>query len=255
MTSRSACFTRLSTARCSSAVVSTRWAVTPNGSGRSEGPDTSTTSAPRAWAASAMAYPMRPLDGFVTTRTGSRCSRVGPAVTTTFLPSHGARCSSSRAAAASTASGSLIRPGRSLGPSASGPVSGPTKCHPRPASVFTLARVAGWAYMASFMAGAASTAPVRARSSAVSRSSASPRAARASRFAVAGPTINRSAAHQLVERAGGELLLEIHRTIARELVYETGELGGHEDAQILVLCLRGHFARGHDPHHLLLPVD
>src|SRR2546426_4523567 len=60
--------------------------------------------------------------------------------------------------------GSLMRPGRSLGPSASGPMSGPTKCQPRSASVFTLARVAGWAYIASFMAGAASTGPGRTSS-------------------------------------------------------------------------------------------
>src|SRR5207302_5109519 len=67
--------------------------------------------------------------------------------------------------------------------------------------------------------------------------------------------VGEPAAHQLVERAGGELLLEIHRAIARELVYETGELGGHEDAQILVLCLRGHFARGHNAHYVLPFTD
>src|SRR5213079_801577 len=50
-------------------------------------------------------------------------------------------------------------------------------------------------------------------------------------------------------------LLEVHRAIARELVHETGELGGHQNAQVLVLGLRGDFARGHNPHHLLLPVD
>src|SRR2546421_9345696 len=55
-----------------------------------------------------MLYPIRPLEGFVTTRTGSRCSRVGPAVTTTCFPNHGARRPSSRAAAASTAAGRLL---------------------------------------------------------------------------------------------------------------------------------------------------
>src|SRR6266550_4422799 len=227
---------------------------------------------------------MRPLDGLVTTRTGSRCSRVGPAVTTTLFPCHGARCNRSRSAAARIASGSLMRPGRSLGPSASGPVSGPTNCQPRPASIFRLVRVAGWAYIASFIAGAASTGPVRASNKAVSTSSASPIAARASTFAVAGATSTRSrptrrgrragrrtpsaflappphqlvrqpAAHQLVQRPRGELLLEVHRAIARELVHETGELGGHQHAQVLVLGLRSDFARGHNPHHLLLPVD
>src|SRR2546422_920296 len=33
------------------------------------------------------------------------------------------------------------------------------------------------------------------------------------------------------------------------------ELGGHQPAQVIVLGLRGDFARGHNPHHLLLPVD
>src|SRR5207247_404628 len=126
---------------------------------------------------------MRPLDGLVTTRTGSRCSRVGPAVTTTLFPCHGARRNRSRSAAARIASGSVMRPGRSLGPSARGPVSGPTNCQPRAASVFRLVRVAGWAYIASFIAGAASTGPVRASNKAVSTSSARPIAARASRFA------------------------------------------------------------------------
>src|SRR5437867_2000963 len=56
------------------------------------------------------------------TRTGSRCSRVGPAVTTTRFPDHllvEGLFPSKRSAAAKIASGSLMRPGRSLGPSAS----------------------------------------------------------------------------------------------------------------------------------------
>src|SRR5207244_12646301 len=61
----------------------------------------------------------------------------------------------SRSAAARIVSGSLIRPGRSLGPSASAPISGPTKCQPRAVSVLMFAVVAGFAYIASFMAGAA----------------------------------------------------------------------------------------------------
>src|SRR5439155_350565 len=56
-------------------------------------------------------------------------------------------------------------------------------------------------------------------------------------------------------RPRGELLLEVHRAVARELVHEPGELGGHEHTQVPVLGLRGDFARGHNPHHLLLPVD
>src|SRR3989440_10545432 len=104
---------------------------------------------------------MRPLDGFVSTRTGSRCSRVGPAVTTTRLPDHllvGLRWYAGprrRSAATRIVSGSLIRPGRSLGPSARAPISGPTKCQPRSVRVLMFADVAGFAYIASFMAGAA----------------------------------------------------------------------------------------------------
>src|SRR5213075_1688591 len=59
--------------------------------------------------------------------------------------------------------------------------------------------------------------------------------------------VGQAAAHQLVERAGGELLLEIDRAIARELVYETGEFGGHQDAQVLVL--------GHNAHYVLPFTD
>ena len=145
MITRFAPFTSACTACCISAVVSTRWAVRPGGSGRSVGPATRITSAPRAYAASASANPIRPLDGFVSTRTGSMCSRVGPAVTRTVFPRSRppARSASSRSTATRIASGSLIRPGRSLGPSASGPVSGPTKCQPRAASAFVLMRVAG----------------------------------------------------------------------------------------------------------------
>src|SRR5207245_2297316 len=142
----------------------------------------------RERAVGARALPGRGLGGAIVGRGRRHDQQVR--VLQTGVP--GTLCASRRAAAASPASGSLIRPGRSLGPSASGPVSGPMKCHPRPASVFTLARVAAWAYMASFMAGAASTGPVRARSRAVSTSSASPSAARASRCAVAGATIARS---------------------------------------------------------------
>src|SRR5947199_401722 len=147
------------------------------------------------------------------TRTGSRCSRVGPAVTTTVRPARRPPATSNRAAAARIASGSLMRPGRSLGPSASAPVSGPMKCQPRAASVFRLASVAGCAYIASFMAGAASTGP-----------------------------------HQLVQGARGELLLQVDRAVARELVHEFRELGGDQHAQVLVLGLRGDFAGGHNAH-------
>src|SRR5206468_11904761 len=53
---------------------------------------------------------------------------------------------------------------------------------------------------------------------------------------------------QLVHRPRGELLLEVHRAVARELVHETGELGRNEYPQVLVLGLGGHFAWGDYAH-------
>ena len=79
------------TAEQSSSVEFTRMSVAPIGGVREVGPLIRTTSAPRANAASASAYPMRPLERLVSTRTGSSGSRVGPAVTTTFFPFKGLR--------------------------------------------------------------------------------------------------------------------------------------------------------------------
>src|SRR2546422_1435438 len=61
--------------------------------------------------------------------------------------------------------------------------------------------------------------------------------------------------HQLVQGARRELLLEVHRPVARELVHELRELRRDEHAEVLVLGLRRHFAGRHDPHHVLLLAD
>ena len=85
-----------------------------------------------------------------------------------------------------------LRRRRSEGPSASAPVAGPTRMTPRSRSRARFRWVAGAAYIASFIAGASSTGPVRASSTVVSASSAIPCAIRAIRFAVAGATMRRS---------------------------------------------------------------
>src|SRR5205814_215924 len=54
--------------------------------------------------------------------------------------------------------------------------------------------------------------------------------------------------HQLVQGARGELLLQVDRAVARELVHEFRKLGGDQHAQVLVLGLRGDFAGGHNSH-------
>src|SRR2546425_146700 len=148
---------------------------------------------------------MRPLDGLVRTRTGSRCSRVGPAVMTMVLPRSRPPATSSRPAVARIVSGSLMRPGCSLGPSASGPASGPTKCQPRAASAFRVAWGAGGAYIASFMAGGARAPAARARDA------GGRRAARRTASDLLAPPPHQPVLeprpHQLVQGAGRELLL------------------------------------------------
>ena len=137
---------------------------------------------------------MRPLERLVKVRTGSNCSRVGPAVTNTRFPdSRPSRARKLRSATATIASGSLMRPGRSLSPSASGPISGPIMLQPRCVRVWRLDWVDSCEYIWSFIAGASKTGAVPASRSAVRTSSAIPCAARAMRFAVAGATMMRSA--------------------------------------------------------------
>ena len=175
MTRTSASARAVATASCKSAVVSTATASTPNGIGSVVGPETRVTSAPLEYPAAATAYPIRPLDRLVKTRTGSSPSLVGPAVTIIRLPESappGARIF--RSAAATIASGSVIRPGRSDVPSARGPISGPTTNQPIPRMVSRFFCVAGCANISSFIAGATRTGAVRASSIAVKKSSAIP---------------------------------------------------------------------------------
>ncbi len=60
--------------------------LTPNGAFILVGPLTRTTSAPLSLASSAIAYPILPVDLLVKNLTGSILALVGPAVTSTFLP-------------------------------------------------------------------------------------------------------------------------------------------------------------------------
>ena len=70
------------------AQLSTRTIVTPGGSGTLTGPLTSTTSAPAAAAAPAIAWPCLPEDRLAMNRTGSSGSLVGPDVTSTRRPAN-----------------------------------------------------------------------------------------------------------------------------------------------------------------------
>ncbi len=54
--------------------------MTPSGSGSETGPLTKSTVQPAAFAAFAKAKPILPVEGLLTKRTGSKNSRVGPAV-------------------------------------------------------------------------------------------------------------------------------------------------------------------------------
>ncbi len=69
-----------------SSVDSTRTIVTPAGSGSATLAATSVTSAPRATAVRARAYPWSPEERLPMKRTGSIASRVPPAETTTRRP-------------------------------------------------------------------------------------------------------------------------------------------------------------------------
>ena len=94
--------------------------------------------------------------------------------------------------AATISSGSDMRPGPcSL--QAMAPSLGPTKVTPRFFRVSTLATVAAWVHMRTFIAGAASTGLSVASSTVAARSSARPAAMRARILAVAGATTSRSA--------------------------------------------------------------
>src|SRR5437660_250870 len=120
-------------------------------------------------------------------RTGSIGSRVPPALTTTRRPARSRRTSTARASASSSAAAAGSRPAPTW-PLARWPDSGSTTMRPWPRSAATLAATAGWAHMASFIAGATTTGQRAASTVAATRSSAWPLASRATRSAVAGAT-------------------------------------------------------------------
>ena len=76
------------------------------------------------------------------------------------------------------------------------PSLGPTKTMPRCFRVATLAAVAAWVHMRTFIAGATSTGLSVASSTVEARSSARPEAMRARMLAVAGATTSRSASRE-----------------------------------------------------------
>ena len=150
------------------------------------------TSAPRRWAAAAIAAPILPLERLPTNRAGSIASCVGPAVTTMRLPVRSWR-DSTCAAASRISAGSASRPGP-VQRHARKPSPGPTtRC---PATSISLRRftcVSGFAHMLVFIDGASSTGACVASTIDVSASSVIPAAIRAIVFAVAGAMITRSA--------------------------------------------------------------
>ena len=157
---------------------------TPAGVGRATGPATSVTCAPIARAAAATAKPIFPELRLPMNRTGSMSSNVGPALTSTRLPaSRGGSADSD--SAATMASGSSSRPAPTS-PQAWSPSAGPSTSTPRDTSVARLARVAGWAHITRFIAGAIVSGASLARQSVLSRSLARPWARRAIVLAVHG---------------------------------------------------------------------
>ncbi len=174
--------------------LTTSMRVTPRGVARCTGPATSVTIAPASAAARASAKPIFPLDRLVMPRTGSIASKVGPAVSSTFLPSSafGWKCATS---SASSSSASSMRPSPTS-PHAWSPLAGPSTCVPSARTVCTLRWVAGCAHISRFIAGATSKAQRsigRARHIRLSRSSARPWASLAMKSALAGATSTASA--------------------------------------------------------------
>ncbi len=178
-------------------MVSTRTTLTPAGSGRLTLALIRVTSAPRAAAARARAYPCRPEDRLPRNRTGSRYSRVPPAETTTWRPARSAGVARPRAASTSSASSKISAGSGSRPLPVSLPVSRPSAgsitTAPRWRRVATLAWVAACSHISVCMAGANTTGQRAVSRVLVSRSSASPWAAFASTSAVAGATTTRSA--------------------------------------------------------------
>ncbi len=196
--SASACSANIASAR--SAVDVTRTTSRPLGIGNATFAATRVTRAPRRAAARARAMPCRPEEALPRKRTGSRASWVPPALTTTCRPARSrartastvAGSSSSEAATAAMSKASGRRPGPVSVP-VRRPEAGSMTRTPRSRSVATLACVAGCCHISVCMAGTIRTGQRAVSRTLVSRSSARPDAARASRSAVAGATTTRSA--------------------------------------------------------------
>ncbi len=195
MTTASASAAAASTASRSSSAVPTGTTSTPAGSGRAAFAVTSVTLAPRAAAVRASAYPCLPEERLPRNRTGSSGSRVPPALTTTWRPARSGpaapRASTRRQISnSSPGSGSLPLP---VSTPVSRPTAGSITTAPRRRSTATFSRVAGCSHISVCIAGAKTTGQRAVSRVFVSRSSARPWAAFASRSAVAGATITRSA--------------------------------------------------------------
>ena len=146
----------------------------PAGGSSSVGPSSSVTAAPRAAASRASAIPVAPVDALLTNRTGSKASRVGPAVTTTRSPARSRRARARARAPSTRRSSAASRPT---------PVSRSAKKSAFPVRRFRIRARAASAdsrasrrssYMAEFIAGAITTGTRAASSAVVSRSSAMP---------------------------------------------------------------------------------
>ncbi len=151
------------------------------------GPQIAVTLAPLNHAQVANAQPIRPVEGLDQKRTPSQNSRVGPSVTSTFLPA--ISCGESARRAARKISGNFASLPRPSSPQAVSPMSGLTIIAPRFCRICTFSLVAGCAHILGFMAGAIISGPAKARACAESISEAAPRASLAMAFAEAGAII------------------------------------------------------------------
>ena len=124
------------------------------------------------------------------TRTGSMCSSVGPAVTSTCLPASDLGWNHA-STSATIVSGSIMRP-MPVSPQAWSPAAGPANATPSSSSLRRFRCVAGLSHISTFIAGATIRPQCRASTSVESRSSARPFAALARKFALAGATTIRS---------------------------------------------------------------
>ena len=158
---------------------------TPSGVGRLTGPAMTVVLSPASRAARASAKPIFPELLFVSIRTGSSISTVGPAVITQrgdFSVRRGARASSM---SPRSSLGSSIRPSPEV-PQARSPEAGPQTFIPRLRITPMFSCVAGFRYIAEFIAGATASFCQPARTVVERRSSAIPARTFARKFPVAG---------------------------------------------------------------------